>query len=68
MLCSFSDTHVEHELPQIDGTPEQQEMMHKLFHQFNLTTDKARIIIEQFVEEMKKGLDHEGATGKYTLI
>ncbi|KAI9346648.1 hexokinase-domain-containing protein [Pilaira anomala] len=62
MLCSFSDTQVEHELPHIDGTPEQQEMMHKLFHQFNLTTDKARIIIEQFVEEMKKGLDHEGAT------
>ncbi|KAG2207749.1 hypothetical protein INT47_011869 [Mucor saturninus] len=53
---------IQHAVPQIDGTPEQQEAMTALHHEFNVTTQRARTIVQQFVEEMEKGLDHEGAT------
>lgn len=49
--------------PEIKGTPEQQQAASEIFHQFDVSTEKARTIVDQFVEEMKKGLDHEGATG-----
>lgn len=55
-------TNVEHPVPQIDGAPEQQQAMKDLHHLFNVSTDKAREVVNQFIEEMKKGLDHEGAT------
>lgn len=63
----ISATHIkdtEHPVPQINGTIEQQQAIAEFHHQFNVTTESARIIVKQFVEEMEKGLDHEGATGK----
>lgn len=59
---------IEHTVPQINGTKEQQEAMTALFHEFNVTTQRARTIIQQFVEEMGKGLDHEGATGNINFF
>lgn len=56
--------NVEHAVPEINGTVEQQQAVTELHHQFNITTDAARTIVKQFIEEMQKGLDHEGATGK----
>lgn len=56
--------NVEHPVPQINGTAEQQQAVNELHHQFNITTEAARTIVKQFIEEMQKGLDHEGATGK----
>lgn len=53
----------EHAVPQINGTVEQQEAIAVFHHQLNVTTQRARNIVNQFVEEMEKGLDHEGATG-----
>jgi hexokinase len=56
-------TGAEHPVPQINGTPEQQQATTELHNQFNISTESARIIVKQFMEEMQKGLDHEGATG-----
>lgn len=60
-------TNVEHPVPQIEGTPEQQQAVHDLFYLFNVSTDKARTVVDQFIQEMKKGLDHEGATSNKLL-
>lgn len=67
MISEFCENDVKHAVPDIDGTAEQQEAMTSLFHQFNVTTEGARTIVKQFIEEMDKGLDHEGATRKYKL-
>ncbi|KAG2231956.1 hexokinase-domain-containing protein [Thamnidium elegans] len=62
MISEYCQNDVKHVVPDIDGTAEQQEAMTSLFHQFNVTTASARTIVKQFMEEMGKGLDHEGAT------
>lgn len=63
LSASFSNkTGAAVPVPQIKGTTEQQQAVTELFHQFDVTTDKAKAIVNQFIEEMKKGLDHEGAT------
>lgn len=54
----------EYPVPQINGTEEQQTAVTELHHQFNVTTEDARTIVKQFMEEMQKGLDQDGATGK----
>jgi hexokinase len=66
MLCaSFSSkTGAAFPAPKINGTAEQQKAITELFQQFDVTTEKAQIIVEKLIEEMQKGLDHEGATGK----
>lgn len=53
-------------LPEINGTAEQQQAASEIFHQFDVNTEKSRIIVDQFIEEMKKGLVQEGATGNLT--
>lgn len=65
MISAFLSrkTGVEHPVPQINGTEDQQQAVSEIHHQFNVTTEKARTIVKQFMEEMQKGLDHEGATG-----
>jgi hexokinase len=50
--------------PRINGTVAQQKALDTLFDQFNITDERAKKITDQFIEEMRKGLDHEGATGK----
>ncbi|KAI8647640.1 hexokinase-domain-containing protein [Parasitella parasitica] len=64
MISSFlsRETSVEHPVPQISGTKDQQQAVDQIHDQFNITTEKARTIVKQFIEEMQKGLDHEGAT------
>ena len=66
MLSAFlsQTTQAEYSAPHINGTKAQQQALNELHHQFNVTTDHARHIVKQFMEEMKKGLDQEGATGK----
>jgi hypothetical protein len=39
-------------------------ILHQLTEEFEVSPDRIRTIIKQFNEEMEKGLDHEGATGK----
>ncbi|KAL9544892.1 hypothetical protein MBANPS3_007396 [Mucor bainieri] len=64
MISAFLSrkTGAEHPVPQINGTEDQQQAVNEIHHQFNVTTEKARTIVKQFMEEMQKGLDHEGAT------
>ncbi|OBZ84568.1 Glucokinase [Choanephora cucurbitarum] len=64
MLSAFlsQTTQAEYSAPHINGTKAQQQALNELHHQFNVTTDHARHIVKQFMEEMKKGLDQEGAT------
>ncbi|KAI8974426.1 hypothetical protein BDB01DRAFT_728918 [Pilobolus umbonatus] len=38
------------------------EIAIELFRDFHLDAEKLQLIVNQFMEEMKKGLDHEGAT------
>lgn len=40
-------------------------ILHQLTEEFQVSPDRIRTIIKQFNEEMEKGLDHEGATGKW---
>lgn len=65
MISAFLSrkTGAEHPVPQINGTEDQQQAVNEIHHQFHVTTEKARTIVKQFMEEMQKGLDHEGATG-----
>lgn len=65
MISAFLSrkTGSEHPVPQINGTPEQQEGLTELHNQFNVSTENLRIIVKQFMEDMQKGLDQEGATG-----
>lgn len=67
MISAFltrEEETTEYLLPQINGTKEQQEAATEVYHQFNITTESARTIVKQFMEEMQKGLDHDDATGK----
>jgi hexokinase len=65
-MISASSTRKATEYPmlQVNGTKEQQEAANEIHHQFSITTEGARAIVKQFTEEMQKGLDHDGATGK----
>ncbi|KAI9492949.1 hexokinase-domain-containing protein [Zychaea mexicana] len=47
---------------QVDGTEAQNKAINGLAQEFDVTTERLRTITNQFVEEMRKGLDHEGAT------
>lgn len=51
-------------VPKINGTTEQQNAVTELFQEFDVNTEKAKTIVSKLIEEMQKGLDHEGATGK----
>ncbi|KAI8142824.1 hexokinase-domain-containing protein [Fennellomyces sp. T-0311] len=46
----------------VDGTEAQTKAIQGLAEEFDVTTERLRIITDQFVEEMRKGLDHEGQT------
>ncbi|KAI7904321.1 hexokinase-domain-containing protein [Cokeromyces recurvatus] len=60
---SLSDQTIEaFNIPEFKGTLEQQQAIKELYKQFTITTERARIIVNQFIKEMRKGLDHEGAT------
>jgi hexokinase len=39
----------------------------KVIEQFTVSSETLKKISEQFVEEMEKGLDHQGATSKVML-
>ncbi|KAI7847202.1 hexokinase-domain-containing protein [Circinella umbellata] len=47
---------------QIDGTEEQIKAINGLSQEFDVTTERLRTITDQFVKEMRRGLDHDGAT------
>lgn len=36
--------------------------LNKVVDSFSVSTDRLKVIVDQFVEEMEKGLDHQGAT------
>jgi hexokinase len=38
--------------------------LNKVVDSFSVSTDRLKVIVDQFVEEMEKGLDHQGATSK----
>ncbi|KAI8388245.1 uncharacterized protein BYT42DRAFT_491468 [Radiomyces spectabilis] len=46
----------------VDGTPGQIEAIRQVIDLFSLNKDQLTKIIAQFVDEMGKGLDHDGAT------
>ena len=53
---------------QIDGTEEQIKAINGLAQEFDVTTERLRVITDQFVKEMRRGLDHDGATGNLIII
>lgn len=52
-------------LHDIDGSAEQNQAVKDLTKEFEVSTEKLRTIVRQFVIEMNKGLERHGATGKY---
>ncbi|KAI9281807.1 hexokinase-domain-containing protein [Sporodiniella umbellata] len=50
------------EVEDIDCTKEQKAAISTIYNEFNVTAEKARDITDHFMKEMRKGLDHEGAT------
>jgi hexokinase len=54
-------------LNEIVGNDEQKQAMKDLQNDFEVSTDKLRTIVNQFIAEMKKGLEHNGATGTYMI-
>ena len=51
--------------PTKDFTEAQTAAVNTVLGRFNVTTERLQKISEQFVLEMEKGLDHQGATGKF---
>lgn len=47
----------------VDGTEAQNQAINAVAAEFEVTTEQLQAIVDQFVVEMRKGLDHEGATG-----
>lgn len=53
---------------QVEGaTDAQHEALNALAQELEVTTGQLQLIVKQFMEEMRKGLDHYGATGKDTI-
>jgi hexokinase len=50
-------------LQDIDGSDEQQQAIKDLTKEFEVSTEKLRSIVRQFIVEMSKGLERHGATG-----
>lgn len=50
--------------PEFQGSLEQLKAMEQIESEFKVSTDHMHAIVGQFVQEMNKGLDHHGATGK----
>lgn len=49
---------------QVEGaTDAQHEALNTLAQELEVTTGQLQLIVKQFMEEMRKGLDHYGATG-----
>lgn len=48
----------------VDGTKAQKVAINRVAEEFEVSRERLETIIQQFVAEMKKGLNHEGATGK----
>lgn len=46
-------------------TEAQTQAVNKVVDTFTVPTDRLKTIVDQFVEEMEKGLDHQGATSEY---
>lgn len=42
--------------------------VNKIVDAFTVSDERLSKIVQQFVVEMEKGLDHQGATSKYTFI
>lgn len=51
--------------PTKNFTEAQAAAVNTVVGRFNVTTERLQKISEQFVLEMEKGLDHQGATGKF---
>lgn len=49
---------------QTEFTKEQKLAVDAILDQFKVSSETLKAISEQFVKEMEKGLDHEGATSK----
>ncbi|PHZ12954.1 putative glucokinase [Rhizopus microsporus ATCC 52813] len=58
----LSQTISNNEVPRISGTEEQQVAIQQLYQQFNVTVESVRAIVNSFMEEMQKGLNHKGAS------
>ena len=63
-----SQTISNNEVPRISGTEEQQATIQQLYQQFNVTVESARAIVNSFMEEMRKGLNHKGASGNFFCL
>ncbi|SAM02538.1 hypothetical protein [Absidia glauca] len=50
-------------VPEFQGSMEQLKAMEQIDSEFKVTTNHMQAIVDQFVQEMHKGLDHHGATG-----
>lgn len=46
-------------------TEAQTAAVNKVVDLFTVSSDRLKQVVDQFVEEMQKGLDHQGATSKY---
>jgi hexokinase len=52
-------------IPSAEFTKAQTAAVEAVLEKFNTSTECLTKISDQFVKEMEKGLDHEGATGNY---
>ncbi|CAO3667416.1 unnamed protein product [Rhizopus stolonifer] len=49
-------------IQKIDGSEKQKVVITSIYHRLDITSQSARVITDRFIKEMKKGLDHDGAT------
>jgi hexokinase len=54
-------------IPSAEFTKAQTAAVEAVLEKFNTSTECLTKISDKFVKEMEKGLDHEGATGKYFI-
>jgi hexokinase len=48
----------------VDGSEAQKEAINAIAKEFEVSTENLRTIVKQFNEDMDKGLQRHGATGK----
>lgn len=48
----------------VDGTEAQNQAINTIAEEFEVRKEHLEAIVKQFREEMRKGLQHDGATGK----
>ncbi|KAI8099202.1 hexokinase-domain-containing protein [Halteromyces radiatus] len=61
-MGSNQSSYCYHQSNKFQGTSEQLQAIEQIQSEFQITTDHMHAIVDQFIKEMQKGLDHHGAT------